>query len=290
VRDQWSLALAHPVERELIAVVLARGVGRRMQMAADVEVGLTPEQQAAADAGLKALMPMSDAASGGRPFLDYVLGALADAGFREVLLVVGPEHDRVRQYYEGPGAPERLSIDFAVQAEPRGTADAVRAAEARVAGRDFVVVNADNLYPVEALRALRGLSGPGLVAFERDALVASSGIPEERVAAFALVDVSPEGVLLDVIEKPSIDVMHAAGPTALVSMNCWRFDTEIFRACADISPSPRGEFEVTDAVRLAMARGVVWRVVPVRGPVLDLSRREDVPAVTARVARMCARP
>ena len=49
---------------------------------------LTPDQQRAADAGRKAMMPIN-----GRPFLDYVLSALADAGIRHVALVVAPDHD-----------------------------------------------------------------------------------------------------------------------------------------------------------------------------------------------------
>ena len=54
---------------------------------------LTPEQAEAAAAGQKAMMPF------GRPFLDYVLSGLADAGYTDICLVVGPDHDAVREYY-----------------------------------------------------------------------------------------------------------------------------------------------------------------------------------------------
>ncbi len=50
-------------------------------------MALSETQQRAADAGLKAMMPIA-----GRPFLDYLLSALADAGIREVALVVAPDH------------------------------------------------------------------------------------------------------------------------------------------------------------------------------------------------------
>ena len=52
---------------------------------------LTSDQQRAAAAGLKALMPIE-----GRPFLDYVLGSLADAGLASVGIVVGPGEDPIR--------------------------------------------------------------------------------------------------------------------------------------------------------------------------------------------------
>ena len=73
------------------ALVLARGLGSRMRQAAS-GVTLDPQQASAADAGLKAMMPF------GRPFLDFVLQSLADAGLREAALVLGPEHESVRDY------------------------------------------------------------------------------------------------------------------------------------------------------------------------------------------------
>ena len=83
------------------ALVLARGLGTRMRQP-DAGVPLTREQQQAADAGLKTMMPVN-----GRPFLDYVLGALADAGLRDIALVVAPEHDTLREHL---AAREILSL------------------------------------------------------------------------------------------------------------------------------------------------------------------------------------
>ena len=84
--------------------------------------------------------------------------------------------------------------------------------------------------------------------------------------------------------KPPADVLAAAGPHALVSMNLWRFDARIFAACRDVPPSPRGELELPAAVLLAVARGMRLDVVPSLGPVLDLSRRSDVADVARRLA------
>src|SRR5688572_15286855 len=66
---------------EVVAVVLARGLGRRMQETpGSDEAALTPEQKAAASAGLKSMMPVAEPGRPARPFLDYVLSELADAG------------------------------------------------------------------------------------------------------------------------------------------------------------------------------------------------------------------
>jgi glucose-1-phosphate thymidylyltransferase len=256
-----------------------------MQEPAPGASALDDGQRAAADAGLKALVPLAAADGGARPFLDFVLAALADAGFGIVVLVVAPDADAMRERYSGANAPARIRLDWAIQREPLGTADAVRAAELVVAGRPFVVVNADNLYPVEGLRALRELDGPGLLVFTRDGLAGSSGMTMERLAAFAMPVVSADGLLTDIVEKPGSERLGAAGGHALVSMNAWRFDARIFDACRDVGRSPRGEFELPDAVRLALARGVRFQAIPARGPVIDLTRREDIAGVAAALAR-----
>jgi glucose-1-phosphate thymidylyltransferase len=245
---------------------------------------LTPAQEAAARAGLKALMPITDAGGVERPFLDYVLSRLADAGFRRVVLVVAPDHGDLRRLFEGTRRPTRLDLEFVIQPDALGTADAVRSVEPVVAGQPFVVANADNLYPADLLARLRASGEPALPVFERDELARSSGIPTGRLASFALLDVAPDHVLVDIIEKPGAEAMAAAGPRALVSMNCWRFDGRIFDACRDVARSARGEFELPEAVRLAIARGVRFRALPARGPVLDLSRRDDVVSVSERLA------
>ena len=126
------------------AVIMARGLGTRMR-AANPQAELDSQQAAVASTGIKALMPI------GRPFIDYALGALADAGYRRVCLIIGPEHDALREYCMRELDCQRLRVECAVQQEPRGTADAVLAAEEFAAEDPFTVVNSDNYYPVEAL-------------------------------------------------------------------------------------------------------------------------------------------
>lgn len=258
------------------AVVLARGLGTRMKADAAAS-GLSDDQAKAADAGAKAMMPL-----GGRPFLDHVLTALADAGVTDVCLVIGPEHQGVRDYYDSLPM-KRLKVGYAVQADPKGTADAVAASETYVAGRPFLAINGDNYYTAEVLAALAQLDGNGLAGYDRTALVDQSNIPAERVAAFALVDATG-GRLVDIIEKPAPEVLAAHGEHAMVSMNCFVFTDAIFDACRRIVPSPRGEFEIVDAVRDLVAHDIEVEVVPVAAGVLDLARRGDVASVEAWVS------
>lgn len=257
------------------AVILARGLGTRMRRA-EPSAQLADDQARAADRGMKAMIPFR------RPFLDYVLSGLADAGFREVCLVIGPEHTAVREHY-GARPPQRMTLTYAIQPEPRGTADAVLAAEP-FAGRDeFAVMNSDNYYPVEVLRTLREMDGPGTVLFDRELLVRHSNIPAERVRAFAYVEVCG-GELARVMEKPSAEEPISAG--ALVSMNLWRFPPEIFEHCRQVERSPRGEFELPAAVNRAVQHGMCLSVARSGLGVLDLSERADVAGVAERLAQV----
>jgi len=224
----------------------------------------------------------------GRPFLDYVVSALADAGITRICLVIGPEHTMFREHFDSlaaSGELARVTVSYAVQAEPLGTADAVAAAEDFAAGDRVVVINSDNYYPVQALRQLVALPGAGLIGFDRQALLARSNIPPDRIAAFAVLEQErdDQGRLLmrDIVEKPTADQLASLGPQAPLSMNAWLFTPGIFAACRDVTPSARGEYEITDAVRLDRSRGTEYQVVPAAAGVLDLSRRDDIASVRA---------
>jgi dTDP-glucose pyrophosphorylase len=271
------------------AVVLARGKGTRMQRAT-AEGSADAAQARAADRGIKGMIPFR------RPFLDYIISALADAGCRQVCLVIGPEHEMVRDYYERSRPPERVSVTFAIQTTARGTADAVLAARAFAGGEPFLVLNSDNYYPAEVLNALAGLEGQGLPAFGRDTLIEQSNIDPDRIRSYAVLSIDAAGNLLDIIEKPDPETFarfaRDGGRDAVrVSMNCWRFETPIFTACERIEPSARGEVELPNAVRYAVrVMGEPFKTIPVEIGVLDLSRREDIAEVERRLAHVDPRP
>jgi glucose-1-phosphate thymidylyltransferase len=220
---------------------------------------LSDEQRRAAAQGAKGMMPL-----GGRPFLDYVLSALADAGIGDVVLVVAPDHDQIREYFEHTHVPARVRVRFAVQAEPRGTADAVLSVRGVVNDAPFLVLNSDNYYPVAAFRDLAAINASGLVAFEAETLVR---------------------------EKPSADDPLARRAERWVSMNLWSFTPVIFEACARVRPSARGELEIQDAVTIAMRElGEPFHVVRMRAGVLDMSSRADIAFVASQLEGIEPRP
>lgn len=259
----------------MTAIVLAGGRGRRLQTS-DVSTLPDEAQRRAAARGLKVLMPVGP----GRVLLDAVLARLAAAGVTDAVLVVPPDHAELAAHLAAHPTPG-LRTRFVVQPVANGTAGAVAAAAPHVTAPACLVVNGDNVYPAEALAALVALDACGMAGFTRASLEHDSGFPRERVAAFAIVDHDADGWLTGIREKPPVEAIGAETP---VSMNLWRMDQAMLAACADVAPSPRGELELPDAVRLAVSRGTRVKVVPATGAVLDLTTAADVAVVSRALA------
>ncbi|HYL85675.1 MAG TPA: sugar phosphate nucleotidyltransferase [Candidatus Angelobacter sp.] len=266
------------------AVILARGLGSRMRQS-DAGARLGAEQEAVAQTGLKAMIPFE------RPFLDYVLSGLADAGYREVCVVIGPEHGAVERHYGLDAPPRRMQIAFAIQQEAKGTANAVLSVEEFAGGEDFICINSDNYYPTSALRELRELGEAGVVLFDRATLIAGGNISAEKLRKFSICEVSEDGYLRAIVEKPPESMWSTGAANPLISMNCWRFDASVFEVCRRAPLSPRGEYELPVAVGEAIRnQGLRLRVVRCYEGVLDLSSRADIASVAEKLRGISANP
>jgi len=188
------------------AVVLAAGEGTRMRPLTEN----TP----------KPMLPVAD-----RPLVAHTADMAIEAGAEELIFVVGYEADAVRTYFGDSyrGVP----VQFAVQEEQLGTADAVNAAREHIDG-PFAVLNGDNLYDEASLSAL----------FEA----------APSIAAYTVSDPSNYGVLstdgdrvTEIIEKPE------EPPTELANAGAYVFPAQA-REWLDVEMSERGERELTDVV------------------------------------------
>ncbi len=251
------------------AVILARGLGTRMR-AVDTSSELDSAQEKIAELGIKTMIPIV----GNRTFLDFVTDNLRDAGFTDICLVIGDEHEILKDYCR------RKGLSFAIQDKPLGTANAVLSAETFVGQNElFLVLNSDNLYPVNALRNLREENHVGLIGFERKSLIAKSNISAEKIEKFAVIEFNENNYLTKVVEKP-----ETVAENSFVSMNAWMFSDKIFHACRNIKLSARKEFEITDAVQFAIENlGEKFKVVKSNEGVLDLSSRADIEKVKEKL-------
>ncbi len=255
-------------------IVLAAGLGTRMRRDSGA-IGTADVNLAAARQGLKGLIRLN-----GRPFLDFQIQRLIEAGCVEICLVLARERTPMHDRYERLAAAlDEIRLAFAVQAEPKGTADALLAAEAFADAEPFLLLNSDNLYPLDALRRLLFTPAPAVAAFERSG-IARGNIPAERIAEMAIVTGSADGVLTDIIEKPD-EAERARYPDAPLSMNCWHFTADIFDACRCIEPHPvRGELELPTAVLHAVREmGMRFTLLRSDEPVFDMTSVHDIPAL-----------
>jgi NDP-sugar pyrophosphorylase family protein len=174
----------------------------------------------------KPLLPVAD-----RPILDWTLGALPSAVDR-VLVVVHYLAEQLEDYLRTQRhAGQWLTIR---QEQPRGTGDALRACRQHIRSDRFLVLNGDDLFGARDLAALARCPAGLLVH------------PVDEPRRFGIALVRPDGSLERLVEKPNLDGRQLANTGAYL------FPREVF----DIktSPSPRGEYEITDQVSFLAAR------------------------------------
>jgi bifunctional UDP-N-acetylglucosamine pyrophosphorylase/glucosamine-1-phosphate N-acetyltransferase len=187
-------------------VILAAGQGTRMRPLTDRRP--------------KPMLPVAD-----RPLMAHTADAAVAAGASELLLVVGYEADDVRTYFgdEYRGVP----VAYAVQAEQRGTAHAVRAAREHLEGA-FAVLNGDDIYDPASIERLFE-AAPAVGTYEVD-----DPLP---YGVFDITDGEVEGI----VEKPDDP------PSNRVNVGAYVFPAEA-REWLDVEASERGEEEITDVL------------------------------------------
>jgi glucose-1-phosphate thymidylyltransferase len=199
----------------------------------------------------KQLLPVYD-----KPMIYYPLSTLMLADIRDILIITTPRDERLFRDLLGDGARLGLSLSYAVQAAPRGLADAF------VVGRDFVgsagvaLILGDNLFYGDGLtgmmqQAARRRSGATVFAYR----VADP-------ARYGVVELSPDGRALSIEEKPARPKSNYA-VTGL-----YFYDNRVLDIAASLKPSARGEIEITDVNRAyiesgdlhveIMGRGFAW--------------------------------
>lgn len=186
----------------------------------------------------KQLVPIYD-----KPMIYYPLSVLMLAGITDILLISTPEY--VGQFEElfGNGHDSGLNIDYAIQEEPRGLADAF------IVGADFIgddsvaLVLGDNIFYgaglSEKLQAA-ALKATGATVF---------GYQVKDPERFGVVDFDQAGKAISIVEKPAQPQSNYA-VTGL-----YFYDNDVVKIAANVKPSARGEIEISDINQAYLERG-----------------------------------
>ncbi len=173
-----------------------------------------------------------------KPFLDYLLRNIFKAGYKEVVLVVGYKGEKIKEYLEQsrhfpPGAVKIVNQHKILGESEYGTLCPLKCVKDIVGREDFLMVCGDNLYSEKDLRRFG-------VEDEYSYIGAFRHQNPEKYG----VIISRNGFLEKIIEKPQNP------PTDLINTGLYKFTPEIFKVIPRVSVSPRGEYELTDAVSL----------------------------------------
>jgi dTDP-glucose pyrophosphorylase len=172
----------------------------------------------------------------GKPVLQHIVEGLRDAGIAELLLVVGYRADAVCQFF-GDGSRYNVAIQYTTQTVQDGTGRVVELARDFVGNRPFILAYGDIL--VDAANYKRVVDLPdGFEAF----LTVTRG---EDVTKGGAVFLNDKMHLVDLREKPKPG--EATSPW--YNAGLYAFRPSIFEFTAKLQPSPRGEYELTDAIR-----------------------------------------
>lgn len=211
-----------------------------------------------------------------RPFLAYLLDNICQAGYEEIILVVGFKGEMIesfaKEYLKGKNCFDIKIVSQFEMLGPKekeyGTACPIKCVKDLVGNENFISLCGDNFYSVEDLKSMNIEDDFCYVAGLKN------GTPEK----FGVLIEDGDDFLEKIIEKPKEFVGD------LINTSLYKFTPEIFEKVTQISKSPRGEYEITDAVSL-LAKEKKVKIKKINDFWMDFGKPEDVQKFSEFLAR-----
>ncbi len=209
------------------ALILAGGAGTRLRPITHTRA--------------KQLVPVANT-----PILFYGIEAMAEAGIKDIGVIVGDTGDEVREAL-GDGSRFGVSFTFLPQESPLGLAHCVLIARDFLASDDFVMYLGDNLLEQDLAAFVEAFERARETADPPAAQILLKQVPDPH--RFGIATLDDQGHVVALVEKP------ADPPSDLALVGVYLFDATIHEAVRAIEPSPRGELEITDAIQWLIDHG-----------------------------------
>lgn len=196
----------------------------------------------------KQLMPIYD-----KPMIYYPLATLMLAGIRDILIITTPRDQRAFADLLGDGSRWGIALQYAVQPSPDGLAQAFVLGAGFVGTSPCALVLGDNIfYGGGFTQSLKSAA-----ARDRGASVFAYYVQDPE--RYGVVEFSGDGSAIDIEEKP----VQPRSNYAVTGL--YFYDNDVLDIAAGITPSPRGELEITDVNKAYLARGDLQVEVMSRG-------------------------
>ena len=205
-------------------IVLAGGNGSRLH---PITMGVS-----------KQLLPIYD-----KPMIYYPISVLMLAGIKDILIISTPEDMSVYQRLLGDGSHLGVCIEYAIQPSPDGIAQAFIIGESYIGDHNVALVLGDNIFFGQNFTEKLN------VVTTRDKGATIFGYHVKDPERFGVVEFDSKGHVLNIEEKPSV----AKSNYAVTGL--YFYDNDVVEIAKSITPSSRGELEITDINRAYQARG-----------------------------------
>jgi glucose-1-phosphate thymidylyltransferase len=186
----------------------------------------------------KQLVPIAN-----KPILFYVVEQLAAAGVKDIGVVVGEAAAEIESAL-GDGSRFGVDVTYILQEQPLGLAHCLLVAREFLGNDDFVVYLGDNMLQQELKPFVDGFEARSP---RPAAQILLAHVDDPRNFGVATLDVN--GDVVQLVEKP------ASPPSDLALAGVYLFDTHVHAAVAELQPSARGEYEITDAIQWLIDHG-----------------------------------
>ena len=195
----------------------------------------------------KQLMPVYD-----KPMIYYPLSTLMLAGIKDILIISTPQHTPLFEDLLGDGSEIGCNIEYKVQHDPNGLAQAFVLGEEFVGDDDACLILGDNIF-----------HGNGLSELIQSCKKPDGGIvfayPVTDPERYGVVDFNSEGKVLSIEEKPAEPKSNYAVP------GLYFYDNSVIEVAKNLAPSARGEYEITDVNKIYLEKGKLEVRVMSRG-------------------------